>query len=98
MERGHAFMIRLCSDRASYEALPRRRLKIDLAKLRRDFQLAGKYEVTLWTRQLMVIKRNDAIEITIVDDGRMIIRNVLDEETARGIAETLLPELTAGEH
>jgi hypothetical protein len=43
----------------------------------------------------MVVKRIDATEITIVDDGRLIIRNVADEETARKIAETLLPELVA---
>ena len=91
-------MIRLCSDRAAYEAVPKRRLRIDLAKLRRTFQLAGDCEVTLWTRQLIVVKRKDATEITIVDDGHLIIRNAMDEQTARNIAETLLPELTAGEH
>jgi hypothetical protein len=98
MERGQAFMIRLCSDKAAYEAVPRRRIKVDLARVRRVLQLTGNCEITLWTRQLMVVKREDAIEITIVDDGRMIIRNVTDEQAARSIAEALLPELTAGEH
>jgi ArsR family metal-binding transcriptional regulator len=43
----------------------------------------------------MVVKLRDATEITIVDDGRLIIRNVADEEVARKIAETLLSELVA---
>jgi hypothetical protein len=37
------------------------------------------------------VKRRDAAEVTIVDDGRMIIRNVADQDAARRIAETILP-------
>ena len=43
----------------------------------------------------MVVKKTDATEITIVSDGRLIIRNVADEEAARKIAETMLPGLVA---
>ena len=95
MEHEPAFMIRLCSDKAAYEAIPRRRLKLDLAKIKRFFQLKRNCEITLWTKQLMVVKRNDATEITIVDDGRLIIRNVVDQQAAQRIAEELLPELDA---
>ena len=95
VEDGTAFIVRLCSDKAAYEAVPRKRIKVNLARLRRSLERGSNCETTLWTRQLMVVKRRDATEITIVDDGRLIIRNVADEETARKIAETLLPELTA---
>jgi hypothetical protein len=95
MEHETAFMIRLCSDKAAYEAIPRRRLRLDLAKVKRFLQLTGNFEITLWTKQLMVVKRNDATEITIVDDGRLIIRNVVDQQAAQRIAEELLPELDA---
>jgi hypothetical protein len=98
MERGPAFIIRLCSDRAAYEAVPRTRFKVDLARLRRSLEHGGNCETTLWTRQLMVVKQRDATEITIVDDGRLVIRNVADEEAARKIAETMLPELVASKH
>ena len=98
MEHGAAFIVRLCSDKAAYEAVPRSRLKVDLARLRRSLEREGNCETTLWTRHLMVVKRRDATEITIVDDGRLIIRNVADEEVARKIAETLLPELVASKH
>ena len=98
MEHGATFIIRLCSDKAAYEAVPRSKFKVDLARLRRSLEREWNCETTLWTRQLMVVKRRDATEITIVDDGRLIIRNVADEEAARNIAETLLPELVAGKH
>ena len=42
----------------------------------------------------MVVKQRDATEITIVDDGRLIIRNVTDEQTAQRKAEELMPKLT----
>jgi hypothetical protein len=93
MERGPAFIIRLCSDKAAYEAVPTKRLKIDLAKLRRSLERDGNCEIALWTRQLMVVKHRDATEITIVDDGRLIIRNVVDEQTAQRAAEALMPKL-----
>ena len=95
MEHGAAFVVRLCSDKAAYEVVPRSRLKVDLARLRRSLESSGNCEVTLWTRQLMVVKKTDATEITIVSDGRLIIRNVADEEAARKIAETMLPGLMA---
>jgi hypothetical protein len=98
MEHGTAFIVRLCSDKAAYEAVPRNRVKVDLARLRHSLERGGNCETTLWTPQLMVVKRRDTTEITFVDDGRLIIRNVLDEEAARKIADSLLPELVANRH
>jgi hypothetical protein len=93
MKEGAVFIIRLCSDRAAYEAVPKRRLKVDLTRVRRSLERKGDSEVTLWTRRLMVVRQRDATEITIVDDGRLIIRNVANEDAARKIAEGLLPDL-----
>lgn len=91
MERGAAFMIRLCSDRAAYEAVPKKRFKVDIASLRVSLERSGDYEIAVCTPQLIVVKRRDATEVTIVDDGRMIIRNVADQDDAKRIAETILP-------
>ena len=93
-DQRRTFVIRLCSDKAAYEAVPRTRLKVDLTRLRRSLEGCGECEMTFWTRQLMVVKQRDATEITIVDDGRLIIRNVADEQTAQRKAEELMPRLT----
>jgi hypothetical protein len=95
MGEGRAFVMRLCSDKAAYEAVPRRRLKVDLTRLRRSLERGGDCEITLWTRQVMVVKQRDATEITIVDDGRLIIRNVADEQTAQSTADAFMPKLKA---
>jgi len=91
MEHGAAFMIRLCSDRAAYEAIPKKRFKVDIASLRVSLERSGDYEIAVCTPQLIVVKRRDATEVTFVDDGRMIIRNVADQDDAKRIAETILP-------
>ncbi len=97
MEHGSTFMIRLCSDRAAYEAVPKKRVKVDIASLRVLLERRGDCEITLCTPQLMVVRRSDATEVTIVDDGRMIIRNVADQDAARRIAEAILPNRTVEE-
>ena len=92
MEHGGIFMIRLCSDGAAFEAIPKRRFKIDTSKLRLALERRGDCEIAFWTPQLMVAKLRDSVEVTIVDDGRMIIRNVADQGAAQRIAETILPD------
>jgi len=92
MEHGAAFMIRLCSDRAAYEAVPKKRFRVDIASLKLSLESSGDYEIAVCTPQLIVVKRRDATEVTIVDDGRMIIRNVADRDAAQRIAETILPD------
>jgi hypothetical protein len=90
MEHGAAFMIKLCSDRAAYEAVPKKRFKVDITSLRLSLECSGDYEIAVCTPQLIVVKRRDATEVTVVDDGRMIIRNAADQDAAKRIAETIL--------
>ena len=92
MEHGAAFMIKLCSDRAAYEAVPKKRFRVDITSLRLSLERSGDCEIALCTPQLIVVKRRDGTEVTIVDDGRMIIRNAADQDAAQKIAETMLPE------
>jgi hypothetical protein len=91
------FMIRLCSDHAAYEAVPRRRLSLDMVALKQRIEEGSGWEVATHTPQFLVIKRDDGVEVTIVDDGRMIIRNVADQKSAGEIAEAILPSSTRAE-
>ena len=92
MEDHGLFMIRLCSDRAAYEAVPKRRLRLDVPSLGRSLMCRGDCELLLLNPQFMVVKWKHQAEVTIVDDGRMIIRNAANQGDARMIAETLLPD------
>jgi hypothetical protein len=90
VEEDKLFMIRLCSDGAAYEAIPKKRLRLDIGGLKRILESRGDCEIALWTPQFMVFKWKSDIEVTIVDDGKMIIRNVETEEDAKRIAETIV--------
>jgi len=92
MEDHGLFMIRLCSDGAAYEAVPKRRLRLDIPNLGRSLTRRGDCELLLSNPQFMVVKWKHQADVTIVDDGRMIIRNAADQGDARTIAETLLPD------
>jgi len=94
MERRSMFMIRLCSDHAAYEAVPKRRLSLDLAALNEMIERSAEWTAIVHTPQFLVMKRDDAVEVTVVDDGRMIIRNVADEKSAEEIAEAIAPAST----
>jgi hypothetical protein len=91
LERRDVFLIRLCSDGAAYEAIPKRRFKINIRELKLALERDSDCEVTLSSSQFLVVKRKDTVEVTFVNDGRMIIRNVSDEDAARRIAERMLP-------
>ena len=91
------FMIRLCSDHAAYEAVPKRRLSLDMVALKQRIEEGFDWKVVVHTPQFLIMKRDDGVEVTIVDDGRMIIRNVADQKSAGEIAEAILPSSTPSE-
>ncbi len=94
MEQRSMFMIRLCSDHAAYEAVPKKRIRFDLAALKEAIERGAEWTAIVHTPQFLVMKRDDAVEVTVVDDGRMIIRNVADERSAEEIAEGIAPAST----
>jgi len=95
MRQKPMFMIRLCSDHAAYEAVPKKRLSLDMVALKQRIEEGSGWKATIYTPQFLVIKRDDGVEVTIVDDGRMIIRNVADQKSAGEIAEAILPSAPA---
>ena len=94
MQQKPVFMIRLCSDHAAYEAVPRKKLSLDMAALKQTIEEGSDWRAVIFTPKFLVIKRDDGVEVTIVDDGRMIIRNVADQKSAGEIAEAILPSST----
>jgi hypothetical protein len=80
---------KLCSDRLSIEAIPKRHLKIDFVKTRRYFE--KEYRFLMWTPHFVVLRNVDGNEeITLRKDGRMIIRKAKSEENARLAAKELM--------
>lgn len=76
--------IRLCSGKGSYEAIPIRKLKLDLEALKAEFESDGK-EV-LDARVMLIVSGNP--EVTVMRDGRLLIKS-RDESVALATVDTL---------
>lgn len=79
---------RLCSDHLSIEAIPKKRLLVDLDAIK-NRQL-GQHEIILWTPHFVILKNRSGHEVTLRKDGRMIIRNAESEEIAQQSASEAL--------
>ena len=90
---GDQLFFKLCSDHLSFEAIPKNALKIDLSKLR-DHTLRG-HELVMWTPQFAILKNLQGQEITLRRDGRMVIRKVAGESSARKAASEIMNLVTS---
>ncbi len=82
-------LVRLCSDRVAYEARPARPQRYDLGKVEAIVSQGGAYKTVVFTPYLIVLRRVN-IEVTMAQDGRLIIRKAESQAVARAIAEELL--------
>jgi hypothetical protein len=94
VESGSQFFFKLCSDHLAVEAIPKRRLAIDLLKVRKSLEVS--YLLKIWTPHFVVLMSDVGEEITLRRDGRMIIRNAKSEEGARLAAVQVLNHVKDG--
>ena len=87
-DRSEQLYFKLCSDHLSVEAIPKSRIKVDLAKMKelppRDCELV------MWTPHFVVVRNQTGQEITVRGDGRMLIRNAKSEAIARQAAAEMM--------
>jgi hypothetical protein len=88
VEAKSQLFFKLCSDHLAIEAIPRRKLVIDLSRARH--RLEAGYTPILSTQYFIVLRSSLGEEITLRRDGRMIIRNAKSESNAHSAAERLL--------
>jgi len=85
--------VRLCPDKAAFEALVLRRVVFNMDDAKRRLEEAGNHRVVVFTPHLLVLRRGGA-EVTLSRDGRMLIKRVRDESeaasVARGVWQTVL--------
>jgi len=78
---------KLCSDHLSIEAIPRKKVNVDLSRVKKRLD---EFNVTLWTPHFVVMKSMRGEEITLRKDGRMIIRKAASEKDAEASATRVL--------
>jgi hypothetical protein len=86
------YTLRLCSGRGAFEAIPRPKLDVDLAQVRRRLEARGVPVVD--ARVLLIAKLEE--EVTVSRDGRVLIKAHNAEHARRLFAElqaTVAPAL-----
>jgi hypothetical protein len=79
-------LVKLCSDKAAYEARPQRKVLFDMNKLQKLFETVENYQILVYTPYIVVLKSRRGREVTFSEDGRMLLKNVSGESEAKALA------------
>lgn len=90
---GIPFVVKLCSDKAAFEVRIQRKIHFNMTDLERLLRSLKENEIIVNTPHILVLKSKEA-EVTLSRDGRMLIRNVLDEKEATAVASEVLRVLS----
>ncbi len=82
-------LVKLCSDKASFEARAQKRLSLNMDKAKGNLEGSENHKIVVHTPH-MIIFRTGKAEITLSKDGRMLIRKVADEREATRLAHQTL--------
>jgi len=85
-EKSIPLLVKLCSDKAAFEARPQRRVSFDMNKMRQLFEASESYGILVHTPYLIILKSKTDMEITFSEDGRMLLKKVSNEEEAKALA------------
>jgi hypothetical protein len=93
-ESQDSFFVKLCSDKAAYEARLKRQTSFTLRHAKQLFEATGNYKMLVDTPHILILRNSKEVEITFSRDGRIIIKKVADrseaEKAARAIFQTAL--------
>jgi hypothetical protein len=82
-------LVKLCSDKAAYEARPMQRLSLNMDQTKRAFEKSKKHEIVIYTPHMLIL-RIGKVETTLSRDGRMLIKKVSSETEATQVASDIL--------
>jgi len=83
-------LIKLCSDKAAFEARIQQRIFFNMNEMRRLFEAIKDHEIMVYTPHIIILKSCKGAEVTFSKDGRMLIKKVLNENEARMVAYDVL--------
>lgn len=82
-------LVKLCSDKAAYEARPVRNLSLSMDRTKRTLEKSKKHEIVVYTPHMLIL-RIGKVETTLSRDGRMLIKKVSSETEATQVASHIL--------
>lgn len=81
-------IVKLCSDKAAFEAKPIKTLSINMHIAKQKLETSGQ-KILIYTPH-MIILRNNKAETTLSKDGRMLIKRASNEAEATQVAQQIL--------
>jgi transcription antitermination factor NusA-like protein len=84
-----SFFVKLCSDKAAYEARLKRQISFNLLHVKQLFEATGDYQILVDTPHILILKNLRGNEVTFSKDGRIIIKKVADKIEAEKIAQAI---------
>jgi hypothetical protein len=82
-------LVKLCSDKAAFEARPARKLFLSMDRTKRTLEKSKKHEIVVYTPHMLIL-RIGKVETTLSRDGRMLIKKVSSETEAAQVASDIL--------
>ena len=84
-----SFFVKLCSDKAAYEARLKRQTSFNLLHVKHLFEATGEYQILVDTPHILILKNSKKREVTFSKDGRIIIKKVADKAEAEKVAQEI---------
>ena len=84
-----SFFVKLCSDKAAYEARLKNQTSFNLSHVKQLFETMSNYKILVDTPHILILKNSKEVEITLSKDGRIIIKKVTDKTKAEKIAQEI---------
>ncbi len=91
-----AITVKLCSDRASFEARATRQMSLNMNDVKRKLEESGKHHIMIYTPHLLIFTSGKA-ETTLSKDGRMLIKRVQNQTEAEQLALEILHTVSVQE-
>ncbi len=85
-----SLMVKLCSDRAAFEAIPQRNVSFNMDSVKRLFEASQNFKIVVYTPHIIIIESRKGREVTFSRDGRMLLKNILNEDDATVMADNVL--------
>jgi len=87
-------LVKPCSDKAAFEARPKKNIDIDLDKAKQVFKTSHQYQTVIETPHIIIVRAGEA-EITVSRDGRMLIKRISDQNEAAQVADQVFRSIRA---
>lgn len=81
--------VKLCSDKAAFEARTWRKLSLNIDEVKRTLERSNEHKTVIHTPHMIIIRSGKA-ETTLSRDGRMLIKRVSNEAEATQVARQIL--------